>query len=321
MRAVRGVLGVGLVPAAMIGGAAVVTLGWQNRLPERLPNSGGVGDRPVLTTIGVDTVVAVLGEAAIAVWLLGLVAFALSRGLSGVGRHWVRTGVQVGVCGFVAAAASALLMLLAPALDAPSATDVRLSWGYFVACLVVPMLVAAVLGLVAYALAGKPPTDRPAGATPDERLLWWESRALRPVLWLSGALALSGVVLVAALVPLIGVAGWAGAAPAATALVLLPFARYRLVIDQDAVRCAVGPYRRRVPMSRILAAEEGYLPVGTWLTRSALHGAAADLPLLPGPALALRLTDGTRRLVTCRDVRTAVETVNTLRLRRTTAQS
>jgi hypothetical protein len=74
------------------------------------------------------------------------------------------------------------------------------------------MFVAAVLGLVAYSLAGKPPTDRPAGTAPDERLLRWESRTLR-------------------------------------------------------------------------------------------------------------LTDGTRRLVTCRDVRTAVETVNTLRLRRTTAQS
>jgi hypothetical protein len=306
-------------------------LDWRDRLPDRLPNSGGVGDRPVLTTISVDTLAAVFTGAVLTAWLLGLLVFGLSCRASGAGRHWLRLGAQVGVGGSVAAATSSLLMLSAAALDAPSAADVRLSWGYFAACMAVPMVVAGLVGLLAYSLAGRPPRAFPGGAAPigdpaerdgaAERLLWWEFRALRPMLWLSGALALNSLVMIAVLVPLVGVIGWAGAAPAVSALVLLPFSRYRLTIDREAVRVAVGPLRRRVPMSQIVAAEEGYLPVEAWLLRSALRGATArDLPLLPGRALALRLADGTRRLITCRDVPTAVEIVNTLRSGPSTAE-
>jgi len=96
MRTGRWVLGIGLLPAAMLGGAAtLLAVGWRDRLPQRLPNSGGVGDRPVLTTISVDGLTAVLGGSALAVWLLGLLVFALSRRVPGAGRHWLRLGAQV----------------------------------------------------------------------------------------------------------------------------------------------------------------------------------------------------------------------------------
>ncbi|AVT32241.1 hypothetical protein C6361_25405 [Plantactinospora sp. BC1] len=340
MRSARWTIGSGLLPAALIGGAVAVTLAWRSRLPESLPNSGGVGDRPMVSTIGVDTLAGVLLGAALTVWLAGLLVFALARGLPGTGRHWLRLGAQVAVNGTAAAAGTVLLMTLAAALDAPTAADVRLSWGYFAALMGLPMVAAAVAGLLAYLLAGAAPPAAPGAGPPaptraaagpdvpepavgpllaagaDERLIWWELRALRPVLWTTGALALTGVLMVAVLVPLVGVVGWAGAAPMVSALAMLPFTRYRLVIDGEAVRVAVGPLRRRVPISAIAAAEPDHLAVQDWLLRSFLRGAtAADVPLLPGPALALRLTDGSRRLVTCRDVPTAVAMVNTLRAR------
>ncbi|WP_406079168.1 hypothetical protein [Micromonospora sp. NBC_00858] len=82
------------------------------------------------------------------------------------------------------------------------------------------------------------------------------------------------------------------------------------------VRLTFGLYRWRLPLSAITAAEETRLDAATWLTRGMLRGATDQtLPLLPGRVLALRLTDGTRRLVTCRDVATAVDTVNALRAR------
>ncbi|MEN3608049.1 hypothetical protein AAH979_00730 [Plantactinospora sp. ZYX-F-223] len=343
MRSVRWMIGSGLLPAALVGGAAAVTLAWRSRLPESLPNSGGVGDRPMLSTIGVDTLAGVLLGAALAVWATGLLVFALTRRLSLIGRHWLRLGAQVAVNGTAAASGTVLLMMLGAALDAPTAADVRLSWGYFAALMALPMVAAAVAGLLAYLLAGAAPPASPGTGSPtrtraavgpdvpertvaagpvlaagaDERLLWWEFRALRPMLWTTGALALTGVLMVAVLVPLVGVAGWAGAAPMVSALAMLPFTRYRLVIDGEAVRVAIGPLRRRVPISAIAAAEADHLAVEDWLLRSMLRGSTArDLPLLPGPALALRLTDGSRRLVTCRDVPTAVAMVNTLRARR-----
>ncbi|GIG86440.1 hypothetical protein [Plantactinospora endophytica] len=344
MRSIRWTVGTGLLPTALIGGTVAVTLAWRSRLPESLPNSGGVGDRPVVATIGVDTLAGVLLGAALAVWAVGLLVFASTRRHSGAGRHWLRLGAQVAVNAFAAAAATALLMLFAAALDAPTAADVRLSWSYLVAVTVLPMVAAVLFGLLAYLLAGTAPPasagggpavpapaavagpgapERAAEAGPvlaagaDERLVWWEIRPLRLMLWTIGALALTGVLMAAVLVPLVGVTGWAGAAPTVTALAMLPFTSYRLTIDGEAVRVAVGPLRRRVPISAIAAAEPDHLALEDWLLRSIVRGAnAPDVPLLPGPALALRLTDGSRRLVTCRDVPTAVAMVNTLRARR-----
>ncbi|MDG4785479.1 hypothetical protein O7626_05945 [Micromonospora sp. WMMD1102] len=368
---VRWAVGSALLPAALVGGPVAVTLAWWDRLPASLPNSGGVGDRPMESTIGVGALAGLLLGAALTVWMAGLLALALSRRISGIGGYWLRLGAQVAVNGTAAAAGTVLLMMLGAALDAPTAADVRLGWGYFAALLALPMVAAAAAGLLAYLLAGAPPTATgsgsatrvrtvagrepahpavapsdsnvampaaampaaampaaamPAAAMPaaamsaaadEERLLWWEQRELRPMFWLAGALALTGALMVAVLVPLVGVVGWSGLAPAVSALAVLPFTRYRLVIDGEAVRVAIGPLRRRVPIAAIAAAEPGHLATEDWLLRGMLQGASApELPLLPGPALALRLTDGSHRLVTCRDVPTAVAMVNTLRARR-----
>ncbi|MEV1328252.1 hypothetical protein AB0J20_01590 [Micromonospora costi] len=331
MRAARWIVGMGLVPGLLLGGAVAQTLAWRDRLPDHLPNQGGVGDRPVVTTIPVDTLTAVLIGAAVVGWAVGIVAFLAAGRLPRVPRHWLRAGVQVAVAAVVSAAVTILLMVLGAALDAATASDVHLSWAYFAATMAVPAVAAVVSGLVAVLLAGRVPA-RPANPAPaaavnatrpgqsatmaDERLLWWESRSLRPVVWATVGLALSGVLLAAVLVPFVGMPGWAGLAPTVTAPVLLPFTRYRLAIDARGVRLTFGLYRWRLPLTAIIAAEEARLDAATWLTRGMLRGATdPTLPLLPGRVLALRLTDGTRRLVSCRDVPTAVSTVNTLRSR------
>lgn len=341
MRTIRWAIGTGLLPAAVIGGTLALMLSWRSRLPERLPNQGGVGDRPVSTTIGADTLAVVLIGVAVAAWLAGLAVLVLASRVGGTAGHWLRAATQVGVNALVAAVTTILLMVLGAALDAATATDVRISWGHFTAVLMVPMVAAAVFGGLGLLLAGR---ERPAGVRPpggpaspvstpaaaagttrpaygsQERLLWWESRPLRPVLWVALVLALNGVLLTAVLVPLVGMTGWAGLAPVVSAVALVPFARYRLAIDNDAVRVSMGLIRHRVPMSEITAAGPAHLPASTWLARSILRGAAAgELPLLPGPVLDLRLADGTHRMVTCRDIATAVSVVNTLRARQARA--
>ncbi|MBF9135410.1 hypothetical protein I0C86_41910 [Plantactinospora sp. S1510] len=335
MRTVRWIAGIGLLPGALLGGATALTLAWRERLPDRLPNQGGVGDRPVMTTIPVDTLTAILIGVALAAWITGLVVFLAAGRLPRIPRHWLRAGVQVAVATVASAAVTILLMVLGAALDATTAADVNISWGYFAATMAVPAVVAAGSGLVAILLAGRAPERpsdptattvsaaapqraQPTSAVDDERLLWWESRSLRPVVWAMVALALSGLLLAAVLVPLVGVPGWAGLAPTVTAPVLLPFTRYRLAIDARGVRLTFGLVRWRLPLTAIAAAEETSLDAATWLTRGMLRGATdRTLPLLPGPVLALRLTDGTCRLVTCRDVGTAVNAVNALRARAT----
>ncbi|MBE1486236.1 hypothetical protein [Plantactinospora soyae] len=335
MRTARWIAGIGLLPGVLLGGATALTLAWRERLPDHLPNQGGVGDRPMVTTISVDMLTAILIGVALAAWITGLVVFLAAGRLPRIPRHWLRTGVQVAVAAVAGAAVTILLMVLGAALDATTAADVHISWAYFAAIMAVPAVAAVLSGLVATLLAGRAPAQpsdptattatasapqpaRPAATADDERLLWWESRSLRPVVWAMVALAVSGLLLAAVLVPFVGLPGWAGLAPTVTAPVLLPFTRYRLAIDARGVRLTFGLVRWRLPLTAIAAAEETRLDAATWLTRGMLRGATdPTLPLLPGQVLALRLTDGTRRLVTCRDVATAVDTVNTLRARAT----
>ncbi|TDC37826.1 hypothetical protein E1211_09080 [Micromonospora sp. 15K316] len=333
MRRARWIAGIGLLPGVLLGGATATTLAWRERLPDRLPNQGGVGDRPVLTTIPVDTLAAILIGVAVVAWVAGLVAFVAAGWLPRTPRHWLRAGIQVAVAAVTGAVLTILLMVLNAALDAATAADVHISWAYFAATMAVPAAVAVVSGLVALLLAGRAPTRNPDAEAPTgvvaaaetaapglagdgERLLWWESRSLRPVVWAAASLAITGPLLAALLVPLAGMPGWAGLAPTVTAPILLPFTRYRLAIDAREVRLSFGLYRWRLPLTAIASAEEARLDATTWIARGMLRGATdPTLPLLPGRVLALRLTDGTRRLVTCRDVPTAVEAVNTLRAR------
>ncbi|MEU6204033.1 hypothetical protein ABZ814_10620 [Micromonospora musae] len=333
MRRARWTAGIGLLPGALLAGATATTLAWRGRLPDRLPNQGGVGGRPVETTIPVDTLAVLLIGVALAAWIAGLVAFLAAGWLPRTPRHWLRAGIQVAVAAVASAVLTILLMVLNAALDAATAADVRISWAYFAAMMAMPAGAAVVSGLVALLLAGRAPaqrpdppqptgvpatvaTDQPAPAGGGERLLWWESRSLRPVVWAAAALAITGPLLAALLVPFAGVSGWAGLAPTVTAPILLPFTRYRLAIDAREVRLAFGLYRWRLPLTAIASAEEARLDASTWLARGMLRGATdPTLPLLPGRVLALRLTDGTQRFVTCRDVATAVQAVNTLRAR------
>ncbi|MEO3745262.1 hypothetical protein [Plantactinospora sp. B5E13] len=332
MRTARWIAGMGLLPGALLAGTTTLTTAWRGRLPEHLPNQGGVGDRPMETTIPVNTLIGILIGVALAAWITGIVAFLAAGRLPRIPRHWLRAGVQAAVAAVVGAAVTILLMVLAAALDAATAADVRMSWSYFVATMAVPAAVAVLSAVVAILLAGRLPAQpadpaativeatqpadpaQRAAAGNGERLLWWESRSLRPVVWATVGLALSGVLLAAVLVPFVGLPGWAGLAPTVTAPVLLPFTRYRLAIDARGVRLTFGLYRWRLPLTAITTAEEAQLDAATWLTRGMLRGATdRTLPLLPGQVLALQLTDGSRRFVTCRDVPTAVSTVNTLR--------
>lgn len=333
MRTARWITGIGLLPGVLLGGAVAMALAWRGRLPDRLPNQGGVGDRPLVTTISVDTLTVILIGVSLAVWIAGLVAFFAAGWLPRTPRHWLRAGAQVAVAALTGAVVTILLMVLGAALDAATAADVQISWAYFATIMAGSAAAAVVSGLVALLLAGRLPAQGPgigpttAGGTATaqtarpaagdgERLLWWESRSLRPVVWAAAALAISGPLLAAVLVPLVGLPGWAGLAPTVTAPILLPFTRYRLAIDARGVRLAFGLYRWRLPLTAIASAEEARLDASEWLTRGILRGATdPSLPLLPGRVLTLRLTDGTRRLVTCRNVPTAVDTVNTLRAR------
>ncbi|MET7747491.1 hypothetical protein [Micromonospora sp. NPDC005367] len=332
MRTARWIAGIGLLPGVLLGCAVAMTLAWRGRLPDRLPNQGGVGDQPLVTTISVDMLATILIGVSLAVWIAGLAGFLAAGWLPRTPRHWLRAGAQVVVAALTGAVVTILLMVLGAALDAATAADVRISWAYFAAIMAGSAAAAAAAGLVALLLAGQVPAQRPgtgpatAGDTATartaqaagdgERLLWWESRSLRPVVWAAAALAIAGPLLAALLVPLVGLPGWAGLAPTVVAPILLLFSRYRLAIDAREVRFAFGLYRWRLPLTAISSAEEARLDASVWLARGMLRGATdPSLPLLPGRVLALRLTDGTRRLVTCRDVPTAVDTVNTLRAR------
>ncbi|SIQ79602.1 DNA-binding transcriptional regulator YhcF, GntR family [Micromonospora avicenniae] len=93
-------------------------------------------------------------------------------------------------------------------------------WAYFAATMILPAAAAVISGFVALLLAGRVPARRsdshepltvaaaeptgPAAERNAERLLWWESRLLRPVVWAAAALALSGPLLATVLVPFVG---------------------------------------------------------------------------------------------------------------------
>ncbi|WP_283137087.1 hypothetical protein [Rhizohabitans arisaemae] len=60
-------------------------------------------------------------------------------------------------------------------------------------------------------------------------------------------------------------------------------------------------------------AEAVDVEAGDWLATGILHGAGRSMLLTPGPALALRLADGSDYLLSCRDPATAAGLINSMR--------
>jgi hypothetical protein len=314
-----------VLPAAVLGAAALTVLAWRERLPTSLPNRGGLEGRPVVSTVTVEELTGVLLGVPAILWLAGLAGFVLAGRAPASRAHWMRTSIQVTVTTITVALAAYLLVILYAALDAPTAAQVGTPSAAVMAVLVPLTALAGALG--AFLLAGRRSPAGHATGAPDsgavrlalsgqERAAWQERRVIRAVDWGVAALALVGTAMTAALVLSVGSPGWAGAAVVIVALAMLPMRSYRLAIDERAVKVRLGPISREVALDGVRQADVVDVPAERWLLDGMLHGAGAGVVLLPGPALALRLADGSDFLISCRDAPTAAGLINSMRDRR-----
>ncbi|MFI6503898.1 hypothetical protein [Nonomuraea typhae] len=319
---VRWLTGMLVLPAVVLGGAALMVLAWRERLPDSLPNKGGAGGRPIVSTISLEQLATVLLGVPAILWLAGLVGFVLVGRAPAARAHWMRTSIQVVITTLAVALAASLLIILHAALDAPTAAQASAPSGAVMGVLV--PLSALAGALVAFLLAGRrSPAGRAIGApAPDaprmnlggqERAAWQERRVLRAVDWGVAALALAGTAMTAALVLTVGTPGWAGAGAVIVAVALLPMRSYRLAIDERTVKVKLGLISREVALNSVRRADAIDVPADRWLLDGALHGAGAGIVLLPGPALALRLADGTDFVASCRDAPAAASLINSMR--------
>jgi hypothetical protein len=107
-----------------------------------------------------------------------------------------------------------------------------------------------------------------------------------------------------------------GLVMAVTAAVTLAGSRYRLAVDEHAVRVATGPFRRDFPLTAVEHATSAPLDTGDWLTAGVLHGYGTVMAPTPGPAVRLAFADGSRFTVGCQDADTLAALINGLRHRR-----
>ncbi|MFI7694559.1 hypothetical protein ACIBQ6_36225 [Nonomuraea sp. NPDC049655] len=316
---VRWLTGAVALPATVLGGAVLTVLAWRQRLPAALPGRSGAAHGSTVTVEQLSTLL--LGVPA-AVWLAGLAGFVLAGRAPASRAHALRTAILVAVVTSAVAPATSLLVILHAALDAPTAAQAAAPSPAVMGVLVPVVTLAG--ALAAFLLAGRrTPAGRATGApAPDaprlplrgqEKVSWQERRVIRAVDLGVAALTLTGAAMTAALVLTVGPAGWAGAAVVVVAVVLLPMRSYRLAIDERAVTVALGPISREVAVGSVRRADAVDVPADRWLLNGALHGGGAGMLLLPGPALALRLADGTDFLVSCRDAPTAAGLINSLR--------
>ncbi|MFD0203150.1 MULTISPECIES: hypothetical protein [Saccharothrix] len=318
----RWLTGLVLVPGAVVGVTAVVVSGWVDRLPARIANKGG-GGRPVVSTLATEPLITV-GLAAVAgLWLLGVVAFVVAgRRLPAVAAHWARTVTQLLVAVLVTALCGALLLTLSTALDTRGPEEVRAPSTLLLVALPVSLVVVGGLALV---LAGRRPSGLPvAGAPPasaariplaeGERVLWSEHRVLRPLVWAAAGQALLGVVMAVVFGLWLGVAfAPVGLVAVVTGVVTLAGSRYRLVVDEHAVRVATGPFRREFPLTAVEHATSSPLNVGDWLTANVRHGYGTVMAPVPGPAVRLAFADGSGFTVGCEGADTVAALINGLR--------
>ncbi|MEU4766374.1 hypothetical protein AB0H12_24265 [Actinosynnema sp. NPDC023794] len=320
----RWLTGLVLLPGTVLGATAVVVSGWVGRLPERIPNKGGAG-RPVLTTLATEPLITVGLGVITGLWLLGVVVFFLARLLPAPAVHWARTVAQLVVAVLVTALSGALLLVLAPALDARSPEEVRAPSTPLVIGL--PVAVLAV-GALAFWLAGRRSSGLPAAGSPPadvvrlpladgERVLWSEQRVLRLAVWAAAAQALIGVVMAVVFGLWLG-GGFAavGLVAVLTAVVTLAGSRYRLAVDEHAVRVAIGLFRREFPLTAVEHATSSSLSTEDWLAAGVLHGYGTMMAPAPGPAVRLVFADGSRFTVGCEDADTLAALINGLRHRR-----
>ncbi|MER5265446.1 hypothetical protein ABTZ99_25530 [Actinosynnema sp. NPDC002837] len=320
----RWLTGLVLLPGAVLGTTALLVSGWVGRLPERIPNKGG-GGRPVLSTLATEPLITVGLGAIAGLWLLGVVVFFLARLLPAPAVHWARAVTQLVVAVLVTALCGALVLVLVPALDARGPEDVGtppvpLAVGLPVAVLVVGALAFAVAGRRSSGLplAGSPPADVVRIPLADgERVLWSEQRVLRFVVWAAAAQALIGVVMVVVFGLWLGVEfAPVGLVAVLTAAVTLAGSRYRLAVDEHAVRVAIGLFRREFPLTAVEHATSSPLSTDDWLVAGVLHGYGTMMAPAPGPAVRLVFADGSRFTVGSEDADTLAALINGLRHRR-----
>ncbi|MEU6713550.1 hypothetical protein ABZ897_18860 [Nonomuraea sp. NPDC046802] len=321
MRKIRWFIGMS-VPPAVLGGALLTMLAWRDRLPAELPHRGGVDGRPILSTITIEGLAGVMLGTPALLWLAGLVGFVLVGRLPATLAHWLRATIQVAVTAVSAALSTVLLVILHAATDARTAAEAGMPSTAAMTGLVPLTILAGVL--VAALLAGRrSPAGRAIGAPdPDatrlpladqEKVAWQERRVHRVVDLAVATLALSGAAMTAVLVMTAGSPGWAGVVSVIVPMTLLPMRSYRLTIDERAVRVRIGPISREVALESVRRADVVDVDASQWLLKGVLHGAGAGMVLLPGPALALRLADGSDFLMSCRDATTAAGLINSMR--------
>lgn len=312
-------LGMLVVPGTALVGAGAAYLAWRSRLPDRLP---GLGDGGADSTMALPAFAAVTLALPAGVWLVGLVGFAFTARLPPSTAHAARTTIQLLVTMTVLPMATAHLLSLHAALDAPTVQDAASpSPATLGGALTLAILCAL---LVSLSLSGtRAPLESAAtGPGPGavrlvldrgERAIWHETRTVPLVQWTAVSFALLGVALTVPLVVLTGGPGWAMLGITAAGLALLPLRTYQLAVDGDGVHASLGPIRRRIPIDHIVQATPAVVEPRDWLLTGVLHGSTRNIVLAPGPALSLHLSDDTTFLASCRDTSTAAGLINGMR--------
>ena len=321
----RLVLGVLVVPAALLGGVIAWAASVQARLPVPMATHWTF-DGTTNGTMSLSQLLVVVLPLALITWALGAVAVVFGRDRRV--RFRAERAAMAWCCAVTAFVAATLALTVGVNLDQPSAASAHLP----AVAIVVVLLVAAFFGVLGWALAGAPPEvaavavaapvalDATVPGAPTEvgpgsvaeRILAVPEVALgpgqRPVwhrhLTSTWLLALTVVSLVAA--AFIAVFAWLpGLVLALCALCTAPLASITVVVDRNGLDVRFGPLgwpRKHLPLAAIAAVSaEDIDPMrwGGWGYRI-LPGRSAVV-LRSGPAVVVDLVGGKRFCVTIDD--------------------
>lgn len=304
----RMLLAVALIPAVALGGAVVLSVWAQDRLPDPIASHWGWSGQPDGTS-ALAPMRASMVSLALVLWVLGALGLVTARRLPA--RFRVERGVMAMCAGSVTFFSAVLVVVVRANLDAPTWVDTELS-----GLSMLPVLAAAATaGGLAWWVAGPPPPEVPRVGAIDEvsplavpELVPGEARVWEGAQWgpllvaTSLVLALAGVVLVAATDTALG---WLLLVVAA---VTVPLDSVRVRVDPSGLSVRFGPLgwpRRRLGIATVAAVALATIePVewGGWGYR-VLPGRQAVV-LRRGPGIVVRRHDGRHFAVTVDDAAT-----------------
>lgn len=283
-----------LAPGVVLAGLGLVGVVVGERLPDRIPTHWNVhGEPDGWSSPAMFTIV---------ILLIGLVVWGVTAGVALAGRRAVvgarlLVGLPLGIVSFVAGV-GAVVLVSATGGGAP------LPW-----LLLLSLVVGGLGWATGVALAGRLPETSPR---PVRNLgTRWDGET--PTSWF--VTILGGTLIVVGLVASLTIPMPAGPLSFLVGLLMVGSARFRVVIDDKAVRIEgglAGFPRVVVPLERVAAAEVA--EVNPWRfgglgIRIGLGGESAVITRR-GPALKIITTDGAELLVSLVDPSAAVATIS-----------